>query len=228
MNKNYLLLIVVATVLFSSCDKDKTVAAFTTDKKSYIEGETVKFTNNSANAESYKWDFDIYNELPSIATLNTESSEENPTMTYNYPGEYTVRLIANSPTFSASTLSSYDQIIKVYSNASVNYKGVWQGTYTKTGNDGVVVETKDITITIRTNEFNHEFYINDLVPSIEIIADDEVSSFTTHEHFHEAEGASGEVFAGTGYLNNGTLNITLTYTYYTQKNIKFVGTKVGA
>ena len=51
-----------------------------------VDGLTVNFTNNSENADSYYWDFGDGN----------NSTEENPSHTYEDGGEYTVSLTATS------------------------------------------------------------------------------------------------------------------------------------
>lgn len=52
---NTILIIAVLTALvFSSCQKQPQ-ADFTTDKTTYVAGETVKLTNTSIDADHYKW-----------------------------------------------------------------------------------------------------------------------------------------------------------------------------
>jgi len=50
----------------------------------FCEGIPVQFNNESCNAESYAWDFD--------GDGNTDSTEENPSFTYNTPGVYSASL----------------------------------------------------------------------------------------------------------------------------------------
>lgn len=62
------------------------IASFTTSKTQYIVGETVNFNNTSLNANSYSWDFG--DGRMSVAT--------NPSITYDAPGSYTVKLTARN------------------------------------------------------------------------------------------------------------------------------------
>jgi len=51
-----LMAIAIATTVLVGCQKQPE-ASFTTDKTSYIAGETVKLTNTTVNGDSYKWTF---------------------------------------------------------------------------------------------------------------------------------------------------------------------------
>jgi len=62
----------------------------------------VRFRNLSENAESYSWDFGD----------KTFSSEQNPTHTYNIPGNYIVKLIVTN----IAGQSSHNGLITVYQN----------------------------------------------------------------------------------------------------------------
>jgi PKD repeat protein len=79
-------------LFFNSCSKQeptpivispKPIADFTWLESS--NGE-VKFTNSSKNATSYQWDFGD----------NSKATAENPSHTYIFKGDYTVKLIAKS------------------------------------------------------------------------------------------------------------------------------------
>jgi hypothetical protein len=46
----------IITIAFTSCQKQPE-ASFTTDKNEYVAGETVRLTNTSINASTYRWTF---------------------------------------------------------------------------------------------------------------------------------------------------------------------------
>ncbi|WP_176214689.1 PKD domain-containing protein [Reichenbachiella faecimaris] len=93
-----------AIMLFSSCgdDSEETTPAPTADFTVTIDGKTVAFTNTSADAESYSWDFNDGN----------TSSEESPSHTYESNGTYLVELTATNKTGS-ETKSSVLEIINI-------------------------------------------------------------------------------------------------------------------
>lgn len=53
-----------------------------------VDGNNVTFTNSSSNASSYEWEFGDAN--------STTSTDENPTFTYDGPGQYEVTLTATN------------------------------------------------------------------------------------------------------------------------------------
>ena len=71
--------------IFSGCQKEPT-ASFTVSSTSIEVGESVSFTNTSADAANYEWDFGD----------GITSSSVSPTHTYNTAGTYTVSLTAFS------------------------------------------------------------------------------------------------------------------------------------
>jgi len=86
-----LLLSLLTSLFLVSCDKDdeiKTPAASTQADFTYTISNdgyfpcTVTFTNKSLNAKSYAWNFGN----------GTTSTEENPSVTFNNPGVYTISL----------------------------------------------------------------------------------------------------------------------------------------
>ena len=81
MLKSIWLPITVLTLLtiFSSCQKEPT-ASFTVSSTSVDVGESVYFTNTSADADSYEWEFGD----------GGTSSSLSPTYIYNTTGTYTV------------------------------------------------------------------------------------------------------------------------------------------
>lgn len=63
-------------------------AAFTSNKTFIAQGETVNFTNNSAGATSYFWEFP--------GGTPATSTAQNPTVVYNTPGTYAVKLLSTN------------------------------------------------------------------------------------------------------------------------------------
>lgn len=86
-----------------------------TSSVNYLE---VAFTNTSANATTYEWDFG-----DGIGT----SQSENPTYTYSEPGTYMVTLVASkngqSDTFSAEIVTTADP--NLISNGNFNNESGW-------------------------------------------------------------------------------------------------------
>jgi len=74
---------VILALTIVSCSEDDPVMP-TSDFSFEIDDKTVTFTNLSADATSYSWDFDD----------GETSSDENPTHTYAAYGDYDVRLTA--------------------------------------------------------------------------------------------------------------------------------------
>ena len=63
-------------------------ANFTADNRDIIAGETVTFTDASENGPtSWEWDFNVDND-PGVMT----STDQNPSMTFTEPGQYSVQL----------------------------------------------------------------------------------------------------------------------------------------
>lgn len=81
---HFFLLVVFAAAL-ASCTKQPE-ASFTFSPSALNEGEQVTFTNTSADAESYLWDFGD----------GTTSEEESPVKTFDRSGSYMVKLTAYS------------------------------------------------------------------------------------------------------------------------------------
>lgn len=85
MKTPFLTLILMA-VVFISCQKDEPapVAEFTISKTEAYLQESIKFANQSQNANSYAWDFGDGN----------TSTDKEPAHTYNQSGLMTVKLTA--------------------------------------------------------------------------------------------------------------------------------------
>jgi len=84
-------------------------ANFTASNISGCANLTVNFTNTSSNSTSWNWNFGDGN----------TSTQQNPSNTYNNPGQYTVTLIASNGTqFDTTTQINY---VTVYANAIANY-----------------------------------------------------------------------------------------------------------
>lgn len=73
--------------LFPACSLPK--AKITTSKQTICIGQTVQFTDSSTYAQSYKWNFP--GGTPATSTL------KSPTITYNLPGVYNVKLVVTNP-----------------------------------------------------------------------------------------------------------------------------------
>ncbi|MDD2205643.1 MAG: PKD domain-containing protein [Bacteroidales bacterium] len=84
-NFNNLLVIGFIAIVFTSCQKEPTVA-FTPSATSVIVDEIINFTNNSVDASNYLWDFGD----------GSTSEETNPSHSYIKVGTYTVTLTAYS------------------------------------------------------------------------------------------------------------------------------------
>ena len=86
MNKLFPFVFVILSMIFlSGCEKEP-IASFTVSKSSIELGESVTFTNTSADADHYEWEFGD----------NGTSKEENPSHTYTYTGTFEVSLMAYS------------------------------------------------------------------------------------------------------------------------------------
>ncbi len=72
-------------IIFSGCAKDP-ISYFTVDKDVVYVGDIITFTNASADADSYYWDFGD----------GATSTEENPKHSYDKAGSYKVVLIAET------------------------------------------------------------------------------------------------------------------------------------
>ena len=91
---NYLIyLSALLSIIQMSCEKeDKRVASFLMSTTSAEVYDTITFTNTSENATSYFWDFGDEN----------TSTVENPSYSYNIPGNFTIELTAKNGSDSAS------------------------------------------------------------------------------------------------------------------------------
>jgi len=84
-------------------------ANFTASNITGCANLTVNFTNTSSGSTSWNWNFGDGN----------TSTQQNPSNTYNNPGQYTVTLIASNGTqFDTTTQINY---VTVYANAVANY-----------------------------------------------------------------------------------------------------------
>lgn len=78
------------------------VAEFSVETENTTAPATVRFTNQSADATNYKWDFG------DPGSENNSSGEANPTHTYNEPGRYRVELkVTNSSSGLTNTYSDF-------------------------------------------------------------------------------------------------------------------------
>ena len=82
------------------------VAEFTADATTINEDESVQFTDLSSNATSWAWTFS--------GGTPASSTAQNPSITYNNPGVYTVELIVTNPDGSdVETKADYITVIDV-------------------------------------------------------------------------------------------------------------------
>ena len=140
MKTTHIVAILLASTLLCGCnlfkkdkevtedsEKDKLKAAFKTEAVNsqftgtstsfftIYKNETVKFTNQSENAESYRWEFGD----------GTTSTEESPTHTYSQCGFYNVNLIAyrgEEITAAGDYVSVTSPTIEVITREAVCYK----------------------------------------------------------------------------------------------------------
>ncbi|WP_188465963.1 PKD domain-containing protein [Marivirga lumbricoides] len=86
-------------------------ASFEADKAKICEGNTIQFTALSNQAVSWNWDFGDDN----------ISTEANPVHTYNQPGIYSVKLIAESATGCADTvlMQNYIEVLEITAGFSL-------------------------------------------------------------------------------------------------------------
>jgi PKD repeat protein/methionine-rich copper-binding protein CopC len=97
--------LVLATLTLRKVNVEAPTANFTTNTTSGFAPVTVQFTNNSTGSiTSYAWDFNNDGV--------TDSTEQNPTWTYNSAGSYTVNLTVTGPGgVDTETKSNYIAVI---------------------------------------------------------------------------------------------------------------------
>ena len=86
------------------------VADFTVDATAVAIGGTVHFTDNSWGAQLTNWDWEFEGGTPATST------EMNPTVTYNQPGTYGVRLTVTNADGESNTkyLPNYISVVEAY------------------------------------------------------------------------------------------------------------------
>ncbi len=98
-------------------------ADFTSNVTSVLVGGTVQFTSTSTNATSYSWSF------PGGSPSN--STQQNPSVTYNTVGTYSVSLTASDGSSSDDiTKSNYITVTDGSATADVGYTTVYGSTST--------------------------------------------------------------------------------------------------
>jgi hypothetical protein len=111
----------IAVLSISSCQKTP-VAGFTTDKTEYVAGETIKLTNTSTDAETFKWTFPdgttgtvanydlVTNDTDPAATLTfkLEAFSKNGKKTSETTKTVTLKAATGNVTFWQMTGSGYD------------------------------------------------------------------------------------------------------------------------
>ncbi|MBT8185577.1 MAG: spondin domain-containing protein [Eudoraea sp.] len=123
--------LILSAVLLTGCTSDDApstqvtipAANFTSSTTTIAAGGTVTFTNTSLNASSYQWLF------PG-GDPNT-SSEENPTVTYNTPGVFSVTLTAvnSAGDDNTITLSQYITVEEAEDPTMATYNVTFVGNW---------------------------------------------------------------------------------------------------
>ena len=125
--RNITLYAIALLCLFACKKKDEVTSCFTASRTSVELGEEILFTDCSEHATSYEWDFgdkaaaDVY----SFHSKDTESTEAEPTYTYDRPGTYSVSLTTKgteSPEITAT------QSITVATISQSDIVGTWRLT----------------------------------------------------------------------------------------------------
>ncbi len=125
-------LLFVGLLLLSSCVPEPQ-ACFEITTVNTVAFEPVKFTSCSEDAHSYKWDIEGYDK-----TLR--STEENPSFTWDYPGDYEVTLEVRS-----KNNEKKDELTKIIKIEDVCYTCVytqWSGTETHCAAQYPGIDTK--------------------------------------------------------------------------------------
>jgi hypothetical protein len=102
--------LILGILCTSACKKQPPVAQFSMDKTVFKMSESIKFTNQSENADTYAWDFGD----------NKKSTSESPSHTFASAGDFTIKLTATGP-------AGTDSISKTIS-VSQNLTGIWRKT----------------------------------------------------------------------------------------------------
>lgn len=105
VNLIFLIAVIVVAGGLTSCKKENIGPEPFAFYKISVDGATVKFTNKSEGAVSYKWDFGD----------GTSSEEKSPTHTYPGKGKYVPTLYATSSAGKTGEASTVIQIAKVSS-----------------------------------------------------------------------------------------------------------------
>lgn len=93
---------------------DMPLADFEATETNIEEGETVEFTNLSENAEGYSWSFE--------GGTPATSSEENPVVTYDDAGTYSVELVATNQNGSDTEVKEDFIVVDVNTSVSLQEK----------------------------------------------------------------------------------------------------------
>lgn len=111
---------------FITVSFNEIVASFEVDKTTLRQGESVKFTDLSTGMPTaWRWELTKGTGAPIIVT------EQNPTVTFNEPGIYTVKLTASNPDYSntvtKATLLTVVDITSVEAAFTSNLTGTYAG-----------------------------------------------------------------------------------------------------
>jgi len=113
-------IIILASISLAGCQKVPT-ASFSSDKESYVNGETMYLTNTSQNASSYQWSF---------SGSSTKITTKDAYVTFTGAGQYTVNLTAISRNGKKS-----DEVTKTITIEKANGSCIF---YTKTQGLGAI------------------------------------------------------------------------------------------
>lgn len=185
-------------------------AAFTADDTSIQEGQTVNYTNQSSNANSYNWTFE--------GGTPATSTDENPSVVYNTAGTYDVTLIASDGTNEDNlTKTDYIQVNAAGSGSlDLTYEGVNGGNGNANFDPG---ETLDVNMRVENNsasasneitstctaigDNNSYVTINNTVVNIPALAVNASADFT-HNVSLAANAPVGELFTLHFVVSDGS------------------------
>jgi PKD repeat protein len=174
---SFLFVVCLFAIGLQSCDSDDEKApvssAFSEDKTLILTGESVQFSDNSTGATSWKWTFANGNDSETIT-----SSEQNPTITFNNYGLYTVTLEVSNGSLKDSSIKTdqiaVDEMVVIHNNlgsSGVGYNtsggGAIIGNY-QHGNS-LTLSLSTGTYTLKSLEIGVQKYTNDLAQNFEML-----------------------------------------------------------
>ncbi|MBN2893803.1 MAG: hypothetical protein JXL97_18175 [Bacteroidales bacterium] len=178
------LLLGLVVLFIASCGQPE--AYFTADKYICNINESVQLQNQCNNYKRIEWSFG--------------ATEDNPTITFEYPGYYDVAIIAY-PKFLSGIPISYAEQFTVTTDTHQKFAGVWVGEKSN-------IQKAQVYIQIEAFQTSYTFNIKDLIDGIDIQAEDLGDSISIPEQSDD----SFKLFSGNGYLENDTLFFEIIYT----------------